>query len=382
MNNQNWEIQMNQKITKVFISVLLTFTGISSACAQDLGNLGKLLGVVKDLQKTSSPVSGVAQNAPPIQPVRVQSSQRAEPAWLPAYPRSELSKEFMDPLQRTVLPLTMPAAGSKQTRYAVNMEGKVTMLQYKHQTDDSPLAIQRHYDSFLAQAGYGRVLVCTNPCPASGGAAHWMGMLDPNRSADYFNFPNAPTILVGHKENSMVFVAIGKSSNAPYASYIKIVEGSYLDKAELTSYLDSLKPLTAVEAASTPAISAQSTGRPVQGQGQMASGEVVETIASPRIQTVLNQTRGKVFLFLSSRDSGCPFCIRANPKFTELAGRYPDSGRYLAVYAEPWTAIANDTFFKAQKLQGIPAYLVFEDGKELSRVVGDHSVSDLAAKLF
>jgi thiol-disulfide isomerase/thioredoxin len=309
-------------------------------------------------------------------------NNRIKPDWLTRYPGADLRKEFINPFDTVTLPLTMPAIGATTTRYAVPMEGKVTMLQYNHRVGDSPWLIQRHYDALLAEQGFNRVIACATPCPTASGQVYWMKMLDPNTVMDGGAFPWAPTILIGHKDNAMAFVAVGKSvyeSSAPYTSFVKIIEGSITDRSDLDAWLASLKR-KAPAAPKTPALVAPSA-IPVSRAAPFQSN-IVEEIAPARLTSAANQTRGRVYILLSSKDSNCPFCVRANPVFAELASQHADEGRFIMTTWEPWPTAFNDAFVKSKGIGGLPAYLVYADGKYIGRVDGNVPKESLEQNLI
>ncbi len=315
---------------------------------------------------------------------------RAEPNWLTPYPRAQLRKQHVDPLKRTSIPLSQPATvNADTTRYMVRMEGKTTMLQYRHEADDSPLLIQRHYDAVLAQAGFERVIVCVDACPKSGGGAYWMQSLDPTpRQMDSSFFPNAPTVLVGHKSNAMIFVAIGMNSNFPYASFVKLVEGQYLNRNELQEWLDSLKP-TNVAMPATPALIAPGAQRApaasaVPGAGPLVAfqSDVVEILPPARVVELLNQSKEKTVVMFSSRDSNCRFCVAANARYAELAKASPQAARFVVTFWEPWADAFKSPPLQGSSIGGLPAYLVLEEGKVINRVDGNDTQIPLKEQIF
>jgi hypothetical protein len=306
-----------------------------------------------------------------------------EPNWLQPYARSQLIRQHLDPLQRTSLPLSMPARVGEAARYSVDLEGKVTLLQYRHQADDSPLLIQRHYDAVLAQAGFERVMVCAEPCPTSGGAARWMNLLDRSRQIDYSFFPDAPTVLVAHKANAIAFVAIGKNSNFPFGTTIKLIEGTYTNPDQLKTWLDSLKP-AAVTTPAIPAIVApQGTTASNESKPEPYNSAEIELIPPGRLNAAISQTKGLFVVMLSSRDANCPHCARANPRYASVAKSLPDAARYGVVFWEPWAdAFKQPSPLHNSTIRGIPTYLVYQDGKLINRVNGNVIEPDLKTQLF
>ncbi|MFL6682221.1 MAG: thioredoxin family protein [Burkholderiaceae bacterium] len=111
-----------------------------------------------------------------------------------------------------------------------------------------------------------------------------------------------------------------------------------------------------------------------------ASGRVPQV--SPRdIADTLAQSHGRVVVMLSSFETTCAFCLRANPGFETLALAHPDV-RFLRVMYRPWTAVAYDTFGKSLDYNGLPLYLAYQDGRLVQRVNGFEAPDVLAARLI
>jgi thiol-disulfide isomerase/thioredoxin len=110
------------------------------------------------------------------------------------------------------------------------------------------------------------------------------------------------------------------------------------------------------------------------------SGHVPQV--SPRdIADTLAQSRGLVVVMLSSFETPCAFCLRANPGFETLAQAHPDV-RFLRVMYRPWTAVAFDAFGKSLEYNGLPLYLAYQDGRLVRRVNGFEAPDVLAARLI
>jgi thiol-disulfide isomerase/thioredoxin len=105
---------------------------------------------------------------------------------------------------------------------------------------------------------------------------------------------------------------------------------------------------------------------------QVAPREVAETLA---------QSHGLVVVMLSSFETTCAFCLRANPGFETLAQSHPDV-RFLRVMYQPWTAVATDAFGKTLGYNGLPLYLAYQDGRLVRRVNGFEAPDVLAARLI
>jgi hypothetical protein len=194
---------------------------------------------VKQVQEQTQEQTQESTNTSPAAPVSVL--KRAGMEWLTKYSRSQIQQDFYNPLEIISIPLSKPSDGESTTQYSIPIEGKVVILSYKHEADDSPLLIQRHYDAILAKQGFERVVVCSNGCKNMGGEAAWMGMLDVNKKMATGSFPEEPLLLIAHKANAVAFVAVGKSANAPYVSYIQLVEGAISSRTELDAWLASRK---------------------------------------------------------------------------------------------------------------------------------------------
>lgn len=366
---------MIKKIVVSFWIFCITSVG-SVSFAAGLDDIFKAIGQVQKLAGeglaggNSGSSANVGKPGDSATNSATQIGKRYQPDWLSPYPRAELKKEFFNPFEASTIPLSMPEAGATSARYAVAAEGQTTMLQYLHQRDDSPTLIQRHYDALLAQHGFERFIECAIPCATGGFENNWMPMLDPARAASRLFFPNRPSYLVAYKANAIAVVAIGRWGDDRYSSFIKIIDGRITNRRDLDEYIATLKPLN-------PAQTATSTTR-------MAPVDIniVENIAPARLQAAISQTKGKLIVFLSSRDKACGFCARAIGRYSELSQLNPNSGRYIAVYWEPWLEAFKHDILVAQGIVGIPTYLLYEDGRLINRVDGDLTVADLQKRLF
>ncbi len=376
------EFELIKKILSGFIWVGLAVSARASGLEDLLKGVGDIQRTVQQAQSATgmAPASPAVSAVPVAAPIPTAGSRRIEPEWFHIYPRAQVRKEFVNPLDSVILPLTQPAVGATTTRYAVPMEGKVTMLQYSHEADDSPLLIQRHYDALLAQQGYERVIACASPCPTASAAVYWMKMLDPNGKMDHWAFPDAPRVLIGYKADAMAFVAVGKNNNYPYTSFVKLVDGAFTNRADLNAWLASLKPV-APPTPATPAVVAPQPGSAPLAAA-LSPSEVVEPITPTRLQNAIAQTRGRLFVLLTSRDPKCPHCVRANPRYAELAAKHANAGRFITVNWEPWPKAFEHEFIKSKGIVGLPAYLAFTDGTPTGRVDGNVPVEELEQKLI
>jgi thiol-disulfide isomerase/thioredoxin len=100
------------------------------------------------------------------------------------------------------------------------------------------------------------------------------------------------------------------------------------------------------------------------------------------LQRTVEQSSGRLIVQLSSADRNCGFCVRSNPRFEELARNHPDAGKYIRTFWHPWDKVFESPLPQKLRVLGIPAYFVFEDGRLVNRVDGDHPVADLSVKLL
>lgn len=107
----------------------------------------------------------------------------------------------------------------------------------------------------------------------------------------------------------------------------------------------------------------------------------VPQVAPRDLADTLAQSHGLVVVMLSSFETTCAFCLRANPGFETLAQSHPDV-RFLRVMYRPWTAVATDAFGKTLDYNGLPLYLAYQDGRLVRRVDGFYAPDVLAAQLI
>ena len=119
---------------------------------------------------------------------------------------------------------------------------------------------------------------------------------------------------------------------------------------------------------------------PVAPPAAPESGRVPQ-VAPRDIADTLAQSHGRVVVMLSSFETTCAFCLRANPGFETLAQAHPDV-RFLRVMYRPWTAVAYDAFGKSLEYNGLPLYLAYQDGRLVQRVNGLEAPDVLAARLI
>ncbi|MDO8654601.1 MAG: thioredoxin family protein [Undibacterium sp.] len=326
---------------------------------------------------------------------------------LNAYPRSQQYRRIDNPLERISIPLSTPqkTPDGYIARYSVPMEGKVTMLQFIHRRDDSPLLIKQYYEAWLAQAGFERMLVCEAPCSQLSSKYNWRQAVDPSERLDTNTMPDEATYIAAYKADAMVLVGIGKRSDE-YASLVKVVEGRVLD-AQAWKILNTARPAApsvtpsrppaqlASAAVTASALRPQHNGTailPISGQIGTAAATLpaaaddafdgVEMIAASDLAARLAASKGFVTVQLSSYDPGCPFCAQANPKFDEMATHNKGKVTFWRVMWQPWASFSQDAFAKAYGVNGLPTTFTFKNGQLVRRSMGNLPVEEQEKQLL
>ncbi len=289
---------------------------------------------------------------------------QAQSVELRPYPRAQELGRYDNPLEAGALPISPPERvnGKNESRWRLPYEGKVSMQQYKHPVDDSPLLIARHYAGQLREQGFELITICDIPCAGRPGSpdasVYWFHELDLAKRLKYSAFGDRGTYLIGHRPDAVVAVRVGASSGG-YASVVKAISAAQLDRAPLLAYVEQQK-----------APAADAPLPPPPGRAP-AHAPGVESVAPAALSTWVRQSKGWVVVQLSSHDPGCGFCVRANPAFNALAAAHGPSGmRFAQVAFQPWKAVGQNDFAREYGVGGIPAYFTFKDGQLMRRQDG------------
>lgn len=102
----------------------------------------------------------------------------------------------------------------------------------------------------------------------------------------------------------------------------------------------------------------------------IASG--VESIAPSELETRIASSKGYLVVNITSSDPGCGYCARANPKYSRLANSTPEA-HFVQVSWAPWRNFPDEIrrFLERNDITGIPARLVYQDGRLVNKLVGD-----------
>lgn len=305
------------------------------------------------------------------------------------YPRAVQLGRYDNPLEAATLPISPPERDNKSgrtSRWRLPYEGSVTMVQYRHEADDSPLLIARHYAGQLRDLGFELVTICNLPCAAPDGSAdasvYWFPELDPAKRLNYGAFGDRGLYLIGHRADAVVAVRVGAGSDK-YVSTIKSVSAQQLDRGPLLAYVESIS--APVADAPLPPPPSRRPAPPAAAASTPAAtpGPLVTAVAPADLSAWVRNSKGWVVLQLSSYDPKCTYCIPANPPFDALARSEGPSGiSFARVAFQPWTSLSGNDFVVNYAVQGIPAYFTFKDGQLMRRHQGNADEATLRRSLL
>jgi thiol-disulfide isomerase/thioredoxin len=111
----------------------------------------------------------------------------------------------------------------------------------------------------------------------------------------------------------------------------------------------------------------------------------VEQIDPKKVDDVISHAKGIVVLMLSSFETDCAFCMRANPLFEALAKRpaaVDAKVRFVRTMYRPWTGVMSDPFGEKYKVNGLPVFITYKDGEPVRRTNGIADVAELERLLL
>ncbi len=111
----------------------------------------------------------------------------------------------------------------------------------------------------------------------------------------------------------------------------------------------------------------------------------IEQIDAKQAEQFLSRSKGVVVLMLSSFETPCAFCMRANPLFESLSKRpaaLDGKVRFVRVMYRPWTTISVDDFAVKNQVAGLPVFITYKDGEAVRRTNGIAEVAELERLLL
>ena len=127
------------------------------------------------------------------------------------------------------------------------------------------------------------------------------------------------------------------------------------------------------------------TSQPIQAPSQAAATALpaatkVSEVAISGLSGLLSALPGRTAVQFSSYDPHCGFCIPANRVFDQESLARP-AVHFLRVHFEPWTSVPSIPDAKGYNIDALPIVIVYDNGKEFARVVGNVSAAQLDSKL-
>lgn len=283
---------------------------------------------------------------------------------LRAYPRAQELGRYDNPLEAGALPISPPerAKGKNESRWRLPYEGKVSMQQYKHPADDSPLLIGRHYAGQLREQGFELITICDIPCAgrtdSPDASVYWFHELDLAKRLTYSAFGDRGMYLIAHRPDAVVAVRVGQGQGG-YVSVVKTVAAAQLNRGPLLAY---------VERQRSPAADAPLPA-PV---GPTAAAPFVTDVAPASLSAWVRESKGWVVVQLSAHDPKCGYCVRSNPAFNALAAAEGPKKEisFARVAFQPWTSVNQNEFAAQFGVSGLPSYFTFKDGQLMRRQNG------------
>ncbi|WP_457444884.1 TlpA family protein disulfide reductase [Roseateles sp. P5_E4] len=317
------------------------------------------------------------------------ASAQAAVAELRPYPRAQQMGRYDNPLEAGALPISPPEraqGGNRTSRWRLPYEGSVVMTQYKHEADDSPLLVARHYAGQLREQGFELITVCDFPCKAADGAedaaVYWFHELDLAKKLTWQAFGDRGMYLIAHRADAVVAIRVGTVYGG-YASTVKAISATNLDRGPLLAYVERQRaPVADAPLPSPPGRTATNPPAPASAAAA-ATSPFVKEVAPAELSAWLRKTKGWVVLQLSSYDPGCIYCIRANPSFNALAQNQQAKGiSFVRVAFQPWTSVSRNDFVAQYAVPGLPIYFTFQDGQLMRRHQGNADEATLRQALL
>lgn len=93
------------------------------------------------------------------------------------------------------------------------------------------------------------------------------------------------------------------------------------------------------------------------------------TLTDENIKRTIDASKGRLVVQFSSYDHGCGYCVFSNIPFEKLVPSYSGAVQFARITWQPWAKL-NSEIINYYHVYGLPALIVFNDGKEEFRVEG------------
>jgi thiol-disulfide isomerase/thioredoxin len=92
-------------------------------------------------------------------------------------------------------------------------------------------------------------------------------------------------------------------------------------------------------------------------------------LTDENLKKTIETSKGRLVVHLSSYDRGCGYCDLSNASVERLVPEYRGAVQFARITWEPWGNM-NREIVERYKVGGLPALILFNDGKEEFRIVG------------
>ncbi|WP_315649074.1 thioredoxin family protein [Roseateles aquae] len=305
------------------------------------------------------------------------------PSALTPYPRASEYQRHINPLEQGSLPISPPvrSGGETKSQYRLPYEGAVSVIQYDHKNDDSPLLIARHYAGELKARGFELLTICEMPCAAPDGTADssmsWRKELDmTGKKLDLYRFGNRGLYFMAYKPDAVAAVRVGQFGDRP-VSTVKLVQSASLDLGPLQAWI-ALQQAAPKSAALPPPPQAAAAAEPPAGPPR-----IVDVAPDALLAWLEGHEQQRVLVQFTSFDANCGHCAKANPVFAALSSRAASEGTvFVRSSWQPWTTVGQSPLAKRLGINGLPSYLLFDKGKLSKRVNGNWDEATLKRELL
>ncbi|MGM9512859.1 thioredoxin family protein [Roseateles sp. DB2] len=317
-----------------------------------------------------------------------QSAHAQAAATLTPFPRASEYARHINPLEQGTLPISPPerkSGGGKQSRWRMSYEGAVSVLQYDHKNDDSPLLVARHYAGQLKAQGYELVTICDMPCQAPDGSTDssmsWRDELDMTRQKlDLYRFGNRGLYFMAYKPDAIAAVRVGQFGERP-VSTVKLVQSPNLDLGPLKAWIAQQQAPT--PAAALPPPPQRSASAAPVAEPPAGPPKIVDIAPKDLAKWLAEHPKQRAVLQVTSFDPNCGHCARANPVYAALSSRpVPEGTVFLRMSFQPWQSVGQSPVAQQLGVNGLPTYLVIEGGQQTRRRNGDWDEATLRRELI